>query len=388
MSPNRENRVALARSENYRADLAARLKLVSLNRITPARMSWLVGRRDPVEVVSDLIDGCFETPPAGPAGSETLIRNWSQQVRRLDGQALIDKQLEAGAGFLTPLDTRWPFFEDPDPPLMVFVRGNVLLLDQPRAVAVVGTRRCTSVGRQVAHDFGQGLARVGLNVVSGLALGIDSSAHRGTLDHGGGAIAVVGSGVDVVYPKTNTGLWGEVAKDGLLMSEYLCGTGPAKWHFPARNRLIAALADGVVVVESHDRGGSLLTANEAADRGKPVFAVPGSVLSSASHGTNALLVDGAIPARDAVDVLTYLGCVEADDDEGMIEENNQVDRLSDDCDDWMSQLVLQEVSQGPVHLDILTLAAGVRVDQMIVLVRRLVEAGRVSLAGSTVSLGS
>ncbi len=381
-----ENSVALARSEAYRRDLGARLKLVSLTAMTPARVRWLVGDRDPQEVVHQLVRRrSVVRPEEAPNGTESLIAAWASELAKTTSDGLIEAQLEAGAGFLTPLDTRWPFGEDPDPPLMVFVRGNVLLLERPNAVAVVGTRRCTSVGRRTAHSFGEQFAHSGVNVVSGLALGVDGSAHRGTIDEGGGAIAVVGSGVDVVYPKANTSLWEEVAANGLLISEYLCGTLPAKWRFPARNRLIAALSDGVVVVESHERGGSLLTAEQAAERGKPVFAVPGSVLSAAADGTNALLMDGAIPARNAFDVMSYLGHLEIGDDDWSVEDRAVVSPLEDDTD-WVSQLVLSEAAQGPVHLDTLALTAGTRIDQMLVSVQRLADAGLVSLFGSTVSL--
>ena len=155
--------------------------------------------------------------------------------------------------------------------------------------------------------MGFDLARAGVRVLSGLALGIDAAAHKGALDAGGAVVGVVGTGLDVVYPKRNRSLWAEVASLGLLVSEYPAGTQPERWRFPARNRLIAALSSGVVIVESHQRGGSLLTADEAVDRGKAVFSVPGSVVSPAADGTNGLIVDGASPVRHADDVLDALG---------------------------------------------------------------------------------
>jgi DNA processing protein len=159
-------------------------------------------------------------------------------------------------------------------------------------------------GARARHD----LAAAGVHIVSGLALGIDGAAHRGALHAGGAApIGVVGSGLDVVYPRANADLWEGVAAAGVVLGEAPLGAPPEPWRFPARNRIIAALADLVVVVESHPSGGSLLTVLEAAARDVEVMAVPGSVRSPASAGTNALLADGRPPVRDADDVLVALG---------------------------------------------------------------------------------
>jgi DNA processing protein len=174
-------------------------------------------------------------------------------------------------------------------------------------VAVVGTRRCTRYGREVAAELGEGLAAAGVAVVSGLALGIDAAAHVGALRGGAPPIAVVGCGLDVVYPRANRGLWQQVAATGVVLGEWPLGVAPVAWRFPARNRLIAALADVVVVVESHDRGGSLSTVAEAARRDRPVMAVPGPVRSPASAGANRLLADGCAPVCGLDDVLVALG---------------------------------------------------------------------------------
>ena len=176
-------------------------------------------------------------------------------------------------------------------------------------MAVVGTRSATPYGVSVAAEFGRGLAGAGVVVVSGLALGIDAAAHAGALDAGPGAVppvAVVGTGLDVVYPRGNRTLWGQVAARGAVLSEAPLGTPALPRVFPARNRIIAALADVVVVVECHGRGGSFHTVEAAARRSVPVCAVPGSVRSPASRGTNGLLVDGCAPVRDLDDVLTAL----------------------------------------------------------------------------------
>jgi len=197
---------------------------------------------------------------------------------------------------------------DPEAPAVLFSVGDVAALDGPR-VAIIGSRRCTRYGRDVAFELGRDLARTGVHVVSGLALGIDGAAHLGVLAAGDGAAspaAVVGSGLDVVYPRAHARLWEQVADAGVVLSEAPLGARPEAWRFPARNRILAALADVVVVVESRAKGGSFHTVQAADQRGVAVMAVPGPVRSYASCYTNELLVSGSPPARDVDDVLVAL----------------------------------------------------------------------------------
>jgi DNA processing protein len=197
---------------------------------------------------------------------------------------------------------------DHQAPAVLFSRGDLRALVGPR-VAIVGSRRCTRYGRDLAFDFGRELAAAGVRVVSGLALGIDGAAHLGALAAGGGAappVAVVGSGLDVVYPRAHARLWAQVAEAGVVLSEAPLGARPEAWRFPARNRILAALADVVLVVESRASGGSRHTVAAADERGVKVMAVPGPVRSPASAYTNELLVSGSAPARDALDVLVAL----------------------------------------------------------------------------------
>ncbi|HEY1634040.1 MAG TPA: DNA-processing protein DprA [Acidimicrobiales bacterium] len=195
---------------------------------------------------------------------------------------------------------------DHQPPAVLYSRGELDILTRP-TVAVVGTRSATHYGEEVASELGRDLARAGVVVVSGLALGIDGAAHHGALAAACAPPAgVVASGLDVVYPRRHTQLWEQVATRGLLLSESALGTPAAPRRFPMRNRIIAALAHVVVVVECHRRGGALYTVTAAIERGRPVMAVPGSVRSPASEGTNALLADGCAPVRDADDALAAL----------------------------------------------------------------------------------
>ncbi|MDO8391073.1 MAG: DNA-processing protein DprA [Actinomycetota bacterium] len=197
--------------------------------------------------------------------------------------------------------------DDPLPPPVLFVRGNLGLL-AGRRVAIVGTRNATAGGREASRSIGLGLAAAGVHVVSGLARGIDGCAHQGVLaaEGEGRPIGIVASGLDVVYPREHRDLWQATANCGLLISESPPGTAPEAHRFPLRNRIVAALSEAVVVVESRERGGSLLTAGDAVHRDITVMAVPGPVGRRASAGANALILDGAVPVTCADDVLTFL----------------------------------------------------------------------------------
>ena len=196
---------------------------------------------------------------------------------------------------------------DREAPAVLFSRGHLDALDG-RRVAIVGTRNATASGRATARDLGRGLAEAGVRVVSGLARGVDGWAHRGALSVAGALpVGVVACGLDVVYPAEHRPLWTEVAERGLLLAEVPPGTAPEAFRFPLRNRILAALAEVVVVVESRARGGSLVTVDAAERRGITVMAVPGSPRSKAAEGTNRLIVDGASPVLDVADVLVALG---------------------------------------------------------------------------------
>jgi DNA processing protein len=199
--------------------------------------------------------------------------------------------------------------ELPDPPAVLFAAGRsdkfAILREEP-AVAVVGTRQASPYGTEVAYAIGRGLGASGVPVVSGLALGIDGTAHRGCLDGRGVPVAVVACGPDVVYPRRHRGLHQRVCEAGLVMSELPPGTEPYRWSFPARNRIMAGLARLTLVVEAADPSGSLITADFAKDLGRCVAAVPGRVTSHVAQGTNSLLKEGAAAITGTDDVLDEL----------------------------------------------------------------------------------
>jgi DNA processing protein len=215
---------------------------------------------------------------------------------------------DRGIGVVLADDDAYPerLRRDPHAPAVLFCVGDPLALRAPATVALVGTRAPTRYGIGVAAQFGADLAAAGVSVVSGLALGIDGAAHEGATASGAPPIAVVAGGLDDPYPRRNARLWARVAEQGAVYSESPAGVRTEKWRFPVRNRLLAMLSDVVVVVESRHRGGALYTVEAAAARGIPVGAVPGSIRSPTSEGTNRLLADGCFPVCGVDDILTAL----------------------------------------------------------------------------------
>jgi DNA processing protein len=215
---------------------------------------------------------------------------------------------EPANGIVTWADADYPkrLLETADPPPLLYLKGRRELLAAP-ALAVVGSRNATPQGLANAEAFARALSQAGLAIVSGLALGIDAAAHRGGLGGAGSSIAVVGTGLDIVYPAGNRPLAHELAERGLILSEFALGMPALAGHFPRRNRLISGLSLGVLVVEAAAKSGSLITARLALEQGREVFAVPGSIHSPLSKGCHALIKQGAKLAEHANDILEELG---------------------------------------------------------------------------------
>lgn len=218
-----------------------------------------------------------------------------------------EKLRRSGFEFVTLVDNNYPALlrEIFDPPAALFYRGK--LEPEEAAVAVVGTRRCSGYGRMVAESLGRELAEAGITVVSGLARGVDTAAHRGALAGGGRTVAVLGTGLDLCYPSENARIMEEIAAKGAVITEFPCGMSCQAWHFPVRNRIIAGLSRAVVVVEAKERSGALITADIALEQGREVMAVPGNITSPLSRGPNQLIKQGARPVTCAADVLEGIG---------------------------------------------------------------------------------
>jgi DNA processing protein len=241
---------------------------------------------------------------AGDLGSEAD----REMADAIDPREVSASVARCGARFVAPGDDEYVIGLEhlADPPAALFVRGRSLVELEPR-VAVVGARNCSALGRDVAAELGSGLASAGVTVVSGGARGIDGASHRGALGAGGRTIAVLGSGVDVPYPAQHAGLIERIAAMGAVVSEYPPGVPARPFRFPARNRIIAALAEAVVVVEGATGSGSMITADHALELGRPVYAVPGSVTSPLSEVPLALVREGAGMIRSSSDLLADLG---------------------------------------------------------------------------------
>jgi len=232
------------------------------------------------------------------------------------GRAEVEKALawtsHPGHAVITLADSEYPrqLLQIPDPPILLYVSGKVPLLSSP-ALAIVGSRNATPQGLKNAHSFARALSDTGLAIVSGMALGVDTAAHRGGLEGPGSTIAVLGTGIDIVYPRRSGSLSEEIAAKGALVSEFPLGTPPHAGNFPRRNRLISGLARGCLVVEAALDSGSLITARLATDQGREVFAIPGSIHSPLSKGCHALIKQGAKLIESAQDVLEELGLTAA-----------------------------------------------------------------------------
>lgn len=256
-----------------------------------------------------------DSADGGAAGGPLLPAEVRRALHRLAAEAAPRAAAERrrtadlGARLITLLDPEYPaaLLDLALPPAVLAVQGELpstLLVGS--AVAVVGSRRADAYGREAASHFGRSLAAAGLTVVSGCARGVDATAHRAALAAGGTTVAVLGCGLGVDYPRGHAGLRREIAAAGAVVSELPFHAEPVAWHFPVRNRIIAALARGTLVVQAAERSGSLITARHALDLGRDVLAVPGSIFDRRSRGTHALLRDGAFPAatpRDVLDVL-------------------------------------------------------------------------------------
>jgi DNA processing protein len=239
--------------------------------------------------------------------SQKLVENMLLVRSQVSLDALWGSIERQGVTVLTWEDDLYPrrLKEIDQPPPVLYTRGELIETDE-WAVAIVGTRRVTAYGRQVTEEVASVLARNGVTVVSGMARGIDTIAHRAALSAGGRTIAVLGSGVDRIYPPENRKLAAEIIQHGALISDYPLGTPPEGINFPPRNRIISGISIGVVVVEAGETSGALITAGFAADQGRDVFAVPGNITAPQSAGTNRLIQEGAQPLLNPQSILDAL----------------------------------------------------------------------------------
>jgi DNA processing protein len=301
---------------------------------------------------------------AAPSVIEALH---SETVRRAVAAALAWLE-QPGNTLVTLADAAYPplLLEIADPPPLLYARGRLELLQRP-ALAIVGSRNATAQGAANAEAFAKTLSGA-FSIVSGLALGIDAAAHRGGLAGPGSTIAVLGTGIDVVYPRANAALAAQIAEQGLLLSEFPLGTGALASNFPRRNRLISGLAQGCLVVEAALASGSLITARSAAEQGREVFAIPGSIHSPVSKGCHALIKSGAKLVESAEDVLAELGGFRASGFASTTQPGPGAESAG----------LLQHMGHDPVDVDALCVRAGMTAEQVSSELLRLELDGRVA----------
>ncbi len=288
--------------------------------------------------------------------SKGVVSRLVQVRAQVDLDALWETITRGEVSVLTWLDPTYPALlrEIDQPPPVLYVDGTLNEEDQ-WAVAVVGTRRMTSYGRQVTEELVGYLARNGITVVSGLARGVDTAAHRAALQTGGRTLAVLGSGVNRIYPPENRRLAAEIKKRGAILSDYPLGTPPEAANFPPRNRIISGLSMAVVVVEAGSKSGAAITATFAANQGRDVFAVPGSIFSSQSLGTNRLIQQGAMPMLDPQDVLEALQPTR-------VAEQRSARRIIPG--DEVEAKLLKLIGTEPVHIDEISVQAALPMEKV------------------------
>jgi len=277
------------------------------------------------------------------------VANIDTARRQVRPEDVLERVESMGISVVTLLNERYPSLLShiPAAPPVLYVQGTLAPADD-NAVAMVGTRRSTAYGRRVTEEIAAGLTSAGVTVVSGLARGIDGCAHHGALRGGGRTIAVLASGVDVIYPQDHRELSERIIESGALVSDYPPGTKPDAPNFPARNRIISGLSRATLVIEAPRRSGALITVDFAADQGREVMVVPGDVVSHASEGSNRLLRDGARAVMSASDVLEDLGIAQPAESEPVQEALPLTDE---------ERRLVALVTSTPAHLDEIVAAA-------------------------------
>ena len=278
------------------------------------------------------------------------------QKETIDWQGELDRAESMGAHIVTRIDEEYPqcLREIHDPPLALYVRGTMESRDS-RSIAIVGSRRSTYYGNDTATSLAGQLAMGGFTVVSGLAQGIDTCAHRSAIDAGGRTLAVTGGGLDHIFPPSNKKLAEEISEHGALISEFSFGRRPDKTTFPMRNRIISGLSVGVIVVEAGERSGSLITANQALQQGRDVFAVPGRIDSRMSKGTNNLIKNGAAPVTCAEDVFSEYNVLFSSSVKRRSIESVGVENLSAE-----EKLIMSAVEKGERNVDAVIRESGLK----------------------------
>jgi len=322
------------------------------------------------------LETAWESPASGLVSAglpQKTVEKFIQVKAQVDLERIMDRIASENILVMTWEDPNYPrrLKEINQAPPVLYIKGCINVEDD-WAVAVVGTRRVTPYGRQVAAEIARFLAQNGVTVVSGLARGVDAISHQAALQSGGRTIAVLGSGVDVIYPPEHRKLAAEIARQGAIVSDYPVGTQPDGINFPPRNRIISGLSLATVVVEAGERSGALITAEFAVEQGRDVFAVPGSILTPQSEGTNRLIEQGARPLLKMTEILDSLKLEQIPEKQAARKQNplNPAEKK-----------LLDHLSQEPVHIDELCELTGLPIHDLSATLTMMELKGLVSQVG-------
>ena len=318
--------------------------LSSLVKINPhKRYELLEYYKDPAYIWHESEEVLRKLPFIDNADVEHIINKQSRNCT----QKILERLAEMDVNVITIQDNLYP--EDLkniyDPPTVLYVKGK-LIRNEP-GIAIVGSRRATSYGLDTAENLAAELSKYGLTIVSGMARGIDSKGHNGALAAGGRTIAVLGCGIDIVYPSENKELMKRICSNGAVISEYLPGTPPTAFNFPVRNRIISGISLGIAVIEANEKSGSLITANYALEQGKEVFAIPGNIDSINSTGTNRLIRDGAKIVLELGDILDELK-ISHSANNSFCKKNKVMNTAGLDDDE---KTIVKKLEKGSEHID-------------------------------------
>lgn len=308
--------------------------------------------------------------------SQSIALEISQGPKLENAEVTLEWLSQANNHLLTLADPRYPkaLLEIPDPPAILYCKGQLEALDRT-SIAVVGSRNATLQGEKNAEEFSYALSQQGICIISGLALGIDGAAHRGALRGVGSTIAVVGTGLDIVYPARHRALAHQIVEQGLILSEYALGTPSRAQNFPRRNRLISGLSAGCLVIEANVQSGSLITARLAAEQGREVFAIPGSIHSPLSKGCHQLIKQGAKLVDCIQDITDELGLLDTSANKASMDDS---DESAGDTAHPTHQHLLHVMAFDPISMDALVERSGLTSEQLSAILLMLELEGKIT----------
>ena len=330
------------------------IKHLWLNNIEGVELNHIIQLKRVLGNVWNIYDASERT--LGNVVSEQIARRISKSKSGSKIIELYQRIEEKGISLLYPEKSSYPhkLRHIYAPPQLLYVKGRIknCLNEYNKTIGMVGSRNPSVYGREICRCFGENLARAGYNIVSGLARGIDGIAHKAALDNGGYTVAVLGSGINVAYPRSNIDLYARIEENGAIISEYGLDVRPNPWQFPIRNRIISGLSDGILVVEARAESGSLITAEHALEQGRTVYSIPGRIMDKSSEGNNSILREGAICITKPEDIIEDLNSVSYENYQKDSKCNNTTFRKSDNMNlNAEEERILSVLSLDPIYID-------------------------------------